>query len=80
MTPFPKIHVCGVAELETVLRNPFTHIVSIWDPEWIERGGVEIQLRKRLAGTTRLHITYFHDTSAESPDARRRSKTTFAAS
>ena len=67
MTPFPKIHVCGVAELETVLRNPFTHIVSIWDPEWIERGGVEIQLRKRLAGTTRLHITYFHDTSAEEP-------------
>jgi len=67
MTSFPKIHVCGVAELETVLRNPFTHIVSIWDPEWIERGGVENQLRQRLPGKTRLHIAYFHDTSAEEP-------------
>jgi predicted protein tyrosine phosphatase len=70
MMPFPKIHVCGVAELETVLRNPFTHIVSIWDPEWIERGGVEIQLRKRLPGETRLHIAYFHDTSVEEPGRR----------
>ena len=67
MTPVPKIHVCGVAELETVLGNPFTHIVSIWDPEWIERGGVENQLLKRLPGGTRLHIAYFHDTSAEEP-------------
>ena len=65
MTPVPKIHVCGVAELETVLRNPFTHIVSIWDPEWIERGSVEKQLRNRLLVETRLHIAYFHDISAE---------------
>ena len=67
MTPVPKIRVCGVAELEIVLRNPFTHIVSIWDPEWVERGGVENQLRKRLPVETRLHIAYFHDTSIEEP-------------
>jgi predicted protein tyrosine phosphatase len=67
MTPFPKIRVCGVAELETVLKNPFSHIISIWDPEWIERGGVETQLRERLPAETRLHIAYFHDTSAEDP-------------
>jgi predicted protein tyrosine phosphatase len=66
----PKIHICGVAELEAALRNPFTHIVSIWDPEWIERGGVEDQLRRRLSGPTRLHIAYFHDTSTEEPGRR----------
>lgn len=48
-----------------MLRNPFSHIVSIWDPEWIERGGVETQLRKRLRAQTRLHIAYFHDASVE---------------
>lgn len=66
----PKIHVCGVSELEAALRNPFTHIVSIWDPEWIERGGIEGQFRRRLLGPTRLHIAYFHDTSIEEPGRR----------
>ena len=70
MTLFPKIHVCGVAELENALRNPFSHIVSIWDPEWIERGGVENQLRERLSTKTRLHVAYFHDTSVEEPGRR----------
>lgn len=66
----PKIHVCGVPELERALRNPFTHVISIWDPEWLERGGVEVQLRKRLSGQTRLHIAYFHDSSSEEPGRR----------
>lgn len=67
MTLVPRIHICGVPELEVLLEKSFTHIVSIWDPEWIERGGVEAQLRKRLRGTTLLHLAYFHDTSAEEP-------------
>ncbi len=70
MTLFPKIHVCGVAELENALKNPFSHIVSIWDPEWIERGGVENQLRERLSTKTRLHVAYFHDSSVEEPGRR----------
>src|SRR5512134_1230043 len=65
MTPLPKIHICGVPELEVALKNPFTHVISIWDPEWIERGGVEQQLRKRLPIETRLHVAYFHDSSSE---------------
>ena len=66
----PKIHVCGVPELKAALRRPFTHVISIWDPEWIERGGVEDQLRKRLPYHTRLHVAYFHDTSSEEPGRR----------
>jgi predicted protein tyrosine phosphatase len=68
--PSPKIHVCGVSELEEAFKNPFTHIISIWDPEWMERGGVEGQLRKRLPSDTRIHIAYFHDTSIEEPGRR----------
>jgi predicted protein tyrosine phosphatase len=70
MMPVPKIHVCGVPELEMALKSPFTHVISIWDPEWIERGGVEDQLRKRLPNQTRLHVAYFHDTSSEEPGRR----------
>jgi predicted protein tyrosine phosphatase len=66
----PKIYVCGVPELETAFSNAFTHVISIWDPEWIERGGVEHQLRRRLADETRLHIVYFHDCSVEEPGRR----------
>ena len=66
-TQVPKIHICGVPELEALLEKPFTHIVSIWDPEWVERGGVETQLRKRLRQETLLHLAYFHDTSTEEP-------------
>jgi predicted protein tyrosine phosphatase len=66
----PKIYVCGVPELETAFSNAFTHVISIWDPEWIDRGGVEHQLKKRLAGETRLHIAYFHDCSVEEPGRR----------
>ncbi|HEY5813081.1 MAG TPA: hypothetical protein VIT23_10575 [Terrimicrobiaceae bacterium] len=69
-SPSPKIHVCGVSELEAALRNPFTHIISIWDPEWIERGGVEEHFRTRLQPVAQLHIAYFHDTSAEEPGRR----------
>ncbi len=68
--PVPKIHVCGVPELEAALKSPFTHVISIWDPEWFERGGVEGQLRKRLPNHTRLHVAYFHDTSLEEPGRR----------
>lgn len=70
MIPSPKIHVCGVPELEAALKSPFTHVISIWDPEWIERGGVEYQLKKRLPSQTRLHIAYFHDSSSEEPGRR----------
>jgi predicted protein tyrosine phosphatase len=70
MMRIPKIHICGVPELELALRSPFTHVVSIWDPEWIERGGIEQQLRKRLRIETRLHIAYFHDLSWEEPGRR----------
>jgi len=66
----PRIHVCGVPELEAAFKTPFTHVISIWDPEWIERGTIEDQLKKRLPGHTRLHIAYFHDTSAEGPGRR----------
>ena len=66
----PKIYVCGVPELEAAFSNAFTHVISIWDPEWIDRGGVEHQLKKRLAGETRLHIAYFHDCSVEEPGRR----------
>jgi predicted protein tyrosine phosphatase len=66
----PKIYVCGVPELETAFGNAFTHVISIWDPEWIDRGGVEHQMKKRLAGETRLHIAYFHDCSVEEPGRR----------
>ena len=66
----PKIYVCGVPELEAAFANAFTHVISIWDPEWIDRGGVEHQLKKRLAGETRLHIAYFHDCSVEEPGRR----------
>jgi predicted protein tyrosine phosphatase len=65
MTCIPRVHICGVPELETLLKRPFSHIVSIWDPEWIERGGVENQLRKRLPVETRLHLAYFHDIRVE---------------
>src|SRR5215475_414490 len=68
--PTPKIYVCGVPELEAAFSNAFTHVISIWDPEWIDRGGVEHQLKKRLAGETRLHIAYFHDCSVEEPGRR----------
>ena len=70
MSLIPKIHICGVSELETAFRNSFTHVISIWDPEWIEHGGVEQQLRKRLPTQTLLHIAYFHDTSFEEPGRR----------
>lgn len=70
MKPLPKIHVCGVPELEAAFKTPFTHVISIWDPEWIERGSLENQLKKRLPGHTRLHIAYFHDTRAEEPGRR----------
>jgi predicted protein tyrosine phosphatase len=70
MMPIPKIHVCGVPELEAALGSPFTHVISIWDPEWIERGSVEHQLRKRLPSHTRLHVAYFHDIRAEEPGRR----------
>jgi predicted protein tyrosine phosphatase len=70
MMCIPKIHVCGVPELKAALRRPFTHVISIWDPEWIERGGVEDQMRKRLPYHTRLHVAYFHDTSSEEPGRR----------
>ena len=63
----PRIYVCGVPELESAFSNTFTHVISIWDPEWIDRGGVEHQLKKRLAEETRLHIAYFHDCSVEEP-------------
>jgi predicted protein tyrosine phosphatase len=66
----PKIYVCGVPELEVAFSNAFTHVISIWDPEWVDRGGVEHQLKKRLAGETRLHIAYFHDCSVEEPGRR----------
>jgi predicted protein tyrosine phosphatase len=66
----PKIYVCGVPELEAAFSNAFTHVISIWDPEWVDRGGVEHQLKKRLAGETRLHIAYFHDCSVEEPGRR----------
>ena len=66
----PKIYVCGVPELESAFSNAFTHVISIWDPEWIDRGVVEHQLKKRLAGETRLHIAYFHDCSVEEPGRR----------
>jgi predicted protein tyrosine phosphatase len=66
----PKIYVCGVPELDTAFSNAFTHVISIWDPEWIDRGGVEHQLKKRLAGETRIHIAYFHDCSVEEPGRR----------
>jgi predicted protein tyrosine phosphatase len=65
MTSIPRIHICGVPELEALLKRPFSHIVSIWDPEWIDRGGVENQLRKRLPIETRLHLAYFHDIRME---------------
>lgn len=70
MMPVPKIHVCGVSELDAAFRNSFTHVISIWDPEWIEHGGVEQQLRKRLPIQTQLHVAYFHDTSSEEPGRR----------
>ena len=66
----PKIYVCGVPELEAAFANAFTHVISIWDPEWIDRGGVEHQLKKRLAGETRLHIAYFHYCIVEEPGRR----------
>jgi predicted protein tyrosine phosphatase len=66
----PKIYVCGVPELDTAFSNAFTHVISIWDPEWIDRGEVEHQLKKRLAGETRIHIAYFHDCSVEEPGRR----------
>jgi predicted protein tyrosine phosphatase len=65
MTCIPRIHICGVPELEALLKRPFSHIVSIWDPEWIDRGGIENQLRKRLSVETRLHLAYFHDIRVE---------------
>jgi predicted protein tyrosine phosphatase len=65
MNSIPGIHICGVPELETLLQRSYSHIVSIWDPEWLERGGVETQLRKRLRVETRLHLAYFHDIRIE---------------
>jgi predicted protein tyrosine phosphatase len=65
ITRVPRIHVCGVPELDASLKRRFSHIVSIWDPEWIERGGVEDELRRRIFEKTRLHVAYFHDVSTE---------------
>ncbi|GAT34435.1 dual specificity phosphatase [Terrimicrobium sacchariphilum] len=61
---FPKLTICGVHELDALDLSNFSHVISIWDPVWMERGNHIEKLRARLTPEAKTHFTYMHDISA----------------
>lgn len=60
---FPKLTICGVQELDALDLPGFSHVISIWDPVWMERGNHIEKLRGKLAPEAKTHFTYMHDIS-----------------
>lgn len=58
---FPKLTICGVHELDSLDLPGFSHVISIWDPVWIDRGTHIEKLRGKLAPEAKTHFTYMHD-------------------
>jgi predicted protein tyrosine phosphatase len=70
VTTLPKIIVCGVGELDGHRDSPLTHVISIWDPVWMERDNHQDQFCLRIGSGTVVHFAYFDDIASPMPDRK----------